>query len=206
MKFYYATEKDPNSLGTGVNLSPAQREDKEVRRLVRPSPKNRNVRRDVRRELIKDPSSTDTKEVISSKSEFSLIFDGVDDYNGDPWKLAQKCGVRPSSIHDFLCGHTNSDSNIISALFIGTSADVMSFDIVVDPQYRRLGLASDLVKVAISEYEQNLDVIPDLKLQADAVNPNMQKILVDNGFKVIGPSHSGYNMERLSSLLRSILR
>lgn len=205
MVFQFATDKDPNSLGTGVNLTPSQKEDKEARRLVRPAPKFRNVRRDVRREIVIDPTDTGSKEIIASKHGFELVFDG-DDFDGDAYKLAQECGIRPSNVHDFLCGHTNSKGKIISALFCGVYGGVMSFDIVVDPGYRRLGLASDLVNVVMDEYKSNQEAVPDLVLQADAVNPSMQKILLDNGFKVTGPSNSGYNMEKVSSLLRHLLR
>ena len=207
MKYQFATDKDPNSLGTGVNLTPAQKEDKEARRLVRPAPKFRNVRRDVRREIVIDPTEPETgsKEIIASESKLVLVFDD-DDFDDDPYRLAQACGIRPSNVHDFLCGHVNGKRKVVSALFCGVSGDTMSFDIVVDPEYRRLGLASDLVKVVIDEYESNREAVPDLVLQADAVNPNMQKILLGNGFKVTGPSHSGYNMEKVSSLLRHSLR
>ena len=113
---------------------------------------------------------------------------GVDLSAVDPYRLARDLSIGISRDKEFTAGHIHN-GELVSALFIDT-ADCFSFDIVVSEQHRLKGLADELVKIAIFEYEYHKQVFEDAyqgsKYQycIEVVNPIMKRLLEKKGFYV----------------------
>lgn len=105
------------------------------------------------------------------------------------YNLAKDRGIYISNSKDLL--YVSYDTNIekvVGALFrsYGTT---YSFDIVVDSSYERAGIATNLVKIAISDYNEFKQHDRKLKMEIDCINPIMADILRRKfGFKDGGSS------------------
>lgn len=98
-----------------------------------------------------------------------------------PYELANSVGIRISRASEFAFGLA-SDGKLAGALFTEIDNDVMMFDIVVDPTFRRLGIADKFIRYAIMlfrDYES--DGLVE-SLSANVVNPAMIPLLRRHGF------------------------
>lgn len=75
---------------------------------------------------------------------------------------------------------------MVGTLFTSLINDKFSFDIVVHPDFRGLGIGSELAKYGLQEFKDLKFDIPEIELQLDVVNPQMRKILEKMGLEVIG--------------------
>ena len=98
--------------------------------------------------------------------------------------LARKSGI--NILSDKEINTIVLDGNkIIAGLWIGTDQEEMSFDVVVDPNYQRQGIAKKLINFAIGEYDMNREAYgDDYKLKGDVVNPNLVGLLKNVGFEI----------------------
>jgi len=117
-----------------------------------------------------------------------LIWGGEDgdEIDEDPWEFASEQGVNVLSHLDFYGGYVNDDGELIGVLFTGISGDDYEFDLAIRPDYRRQGLASELMDIAISDYEEHLEWNPDLVFSLDVISPISRKMLEKRGFRVVG--------------------
>jgi len=109
-------------------------------------------------------------------------YDDVDPEDIDD--LASKSGINILSDKE-INTIVLDDNKIIAGLWVGSDNEEMSFDIVVDPEYQRQGIAKQLIDYAIGEYDMNQEAYgDDYKLKGDIVNPNMVGYLKSKGFMV----------------------
>ena len=85
--------------------------------------------------------------------------------------------------------------NVVGGLWTSVDNEEYSFDVIVDEKYKRQGIGSELVDMAISEFnsihsEMNFEMI------ADVVNPDMVKLLLKKGFEII-EDHHGHTIMKL---------
>ena len=73
---------------------------------------------------------------------------------------------------------------VVGILFTSLVGDSFSFDIVVDPSFRRQGIATELAKQGLQEFQQLSWDMP-IELQVDVVNPHMRSILEGMGLVVL---------------------
>jgi len=113
----------------------------------------------------------------------TLVWSGEDDYEeySDPWSVAHAAGINILSHMDFLAGFVD-EGKTVAALFTSADDECYSFDIAVDEGYRKQGLASKLMDIAIDHYDDLIDVYPDMKFCLKAVNPIAERMLKSRGF------------------------
>lgn len=135
---------------------------------------------------------------VQASSQYQRIYSGgedleylEDDYGLDPYEiqdqayaLAKNNGINILSNKE-LFKMILDGGRVIAALFTASDMDEYEFDVVVDPEYRRQGLAKELVEDAVMDYEGVKEVYPEVKFNVDVVNPNMQKLLEGMGFSVV---------------------
>lgn len=103
------------------------------------------------------------------------------DITPHPYELANSVGIRISRASEFTFGLAK-DGRLAGALFTEIDDDVMMFDIVVDPNFRRLGIADKFVRYAITLFRgYESDGLVE-SLSANVVNPAMIGILKKYGF------------------------
>ena len=117
--------------------------------------------------------------------------------NSDPWILANESGIYISRDKDFKAGHV-SEGGYVSALFDAYNRECYSFDVVVSKGWRRRGLASVLLDVAIEEYDMLLEPFPEMKFCVEVVSPVMEKMLKRRGFVIDERRGSSVYMSRRS--------
>ncbi len=80
------------------------------------------------------------------------------------------------------------EKKVIGALWVSQDHDKFSFDIALDSGYQNMGLSSNLIKAAISEYEMQKEMYgDDLKMEVDVINPKLAQILQSKyGFHKVG--------------------
>ena len=80
------------------------------------------------------------------------------------------------------------EKKVIGALWVSQEHDKFSFDIALDSGYQNIGLSSNLIKAAISEYEMQKEIYgDDLKMEVDVINPKLAQILQSKyGFHKVG--------------------
>lgn len=87
-----------------------------------------------------------------------------------PYDLANSVGIRISRASEFAFGLAK-DGKLAGALFTEIDDDVMMFDIVVDPTFRRLGIADKFIRYAIMLFRgYESDGLVE-SLSANVVNP-----------------------------------
>lgn len=94
--------------------------------------------------------------------------------NNDPWALAQKIGVTILSDKELLASVVDYDEGrVIAAVFNAVTPEDYSFDTVVDPKYQRRGLGTQLIEIAMDEFQAVQEYYPDIKLNLDVINPGI---------------------------------
>jgi GNAT superfamily N-acetyltransferase len=94
--------------------------------------------------------------------------------NNDPWALAQKVGVTVLSDKNLLASYVDyEEGRVIAAVFNSTDPEHYSFDTVVDPKYQGQGLGTNLIQIAMDEYETLQEVYPELNIKLDVINPGI---------------------------------
>lgn len=104
--------------------------------------------------------------------------------------LAKSSGInilRSKELHEIVL---NKDQ-VIGAVFIESDNEEFSFDIVVAEEFRGKGLGNYLVDEVVSIYYNEGYEEIGLKLVADVVNPDMERMLSRKGFTVTNryPGH-----------------
>lgn len=76
------------------------------------------------------------------------------------------------------------NERVVAALFTDeTNSEKFSFDVVVHPEYQRMGIGKELVETAIGEFRYLQDVYgPDYYIDVHVINPNMRTLLESMGF------------------------
>ena len=130
--------------------------------------------------------------------DLQLIFanDEESELVTDPWQFAADHGVTVLSHLDWYGGYVDDQGVLVAVLFTGRSGDNYDFDIVVAPEARRRGLAGQLMDMAIDEYEELREPLPDLVLSLDVINPISRKMLEARGFRVVGGTEDRPQMSR----------
>ena len=134
----------------------------------------------------------------SNPSNPSLFWsDELDELEGDPWKLAASVGVGILSNKEFQAGY-QINGKVVAALFDDPSdPDEYSFDIVVSPQFQKLGLGDKLLNLALNLYQENKEARgADYKIRLDVINPVMERMLERKGFVRVGREGGITLMER----------
>lgn len=80
------------------------------------------------------------------------------------------------------------EKKVIGGLWVSQDHDKFSFDIALDSTYQNMGLSSNLIKQAISEYEMQKEMYgDDLVMEVDVINPKLAEILKNKyGFYKVG--------------------
>jgi GNAT superfamily N-acetyltransferase len=88
---------------------------------------------------------------------------------------------------------------VLGALFTGVSGDTYSFDVAVSPQAQSKGIGSKLTNLGISLYDQDY-ADAGMKIELDAVNPQMIQMLKRRGFEVENQYGGHTLMTRVSAV------
>jgi GNAT superfamily N-acetyltransferase len=130
------------------------------------------------------------------------------DLDADPYELASRVQIRPARTSEFRVGHFDDGTDTLaSALFVSTDGGVFSFDIVVDPDYRKSGLAYELIKYARDEFRELKEMGAVDRIELDVVNPIMRSALEKQGFRVKSERPGHTVMEnKIRKIVRRILK
>jgi GNAT superfamily N-acetyltransferase len=121
------------------------------------------------------------------------------DAENDPWELARSVGVNILSNKDFLAGHV-VDGKFVSALFTASDNNGFEFDVVVDPAWQRKRLGSELMDMALDEYEELRDAYgEDFTLSLDVISPTAERMLKQRGIVEVGRERGHVLMTRESA-------
>ena len=105
-----------------------------------------------------------------------------DDYN-DITALQKDSGINILSDKE-LSDIIRENDKIVGALWTSWDNDTFSFDIIVHPKFRNKGYAKQLIKMALSQFNDEKEAYNNPKLEVDAVNPHMEEMLKKHfGFK-----------------------
>ena len=153
----------------------------------------------------------DNTEIINKETpgEFEYIpFDDVNDFKNEEYGLDMNAiknegivlgksnGISISPNKDlFYIVIEKSTANLAGCLWTEIDANY-SFDIAVYPQYRKNGIATNLIKIAVDEYKkQKSSKGDDFEMEVYAVNPKMKDMLETKfGFEVINKIAGTYLM------------
>lgn len=105
------------------------------------------------------------------------------DLSMQAYQLAKQVGIHISSINEINTVAV-ANNQVVGALFTSLMNNKFSFDIVVNPTFQRQGIGTELAKIALREFRQLKEDMPELEMYADVVNPSMQNILKDMGFNI----------------------
>ncbi len=130
-------------------------------------------------------------------TEEGFDYDTLDDYDIDEddvyngvLELSKSSGINILSDKDIKnVLYDVSTQSIVGVLYDSISDNTYSFDIIINPKYQGSGFAKRLVDDAISEYDDASNVIDNLQMVADVVNPNMERLLSTKNFKEIDKKH-----------------
>ena len=156
-----------------------------------------------------DTYNTVTRRTMTSSRAGLFWEDEWEEFDGDPWEVADSAGINILRGKDFRAG-LQYDGEIVAVLFDESDRDGYSFDIAVSPDHRRKGYAKKLLELALDIYEENREVYgDDYTLNLDVVSPIMEKLLKSKGFKEVGRDRGHTFMTREaspSSVLRRIAK
>jgi len=120
-------------------------------------------------------------------SSLQLVwFEEEEEYEGDPYALAQSVGINILSDKEFRAGYA-VEGILVAALFDSSQSgdqECYSFDVVVDAEWQGYGLGSKLIDLAIELYDELTDPFPNIQFCVDAVNPAVVRLLKRRGFVV----------------------
>ena len=136
-------------------------------------------------ELDDDERTQRVRDRLKLKPAYPNEVWGLDDLEGDPWAFAAAQGVNVLSNFDFYMGYVNHENKIVGALFTAYDSDSYQFDIVVHPDYRGQGLGSEMMDMAIDQFEDLQEPFPDIEFYLDAINPISVAMLKKRGFRVV---------------------
>lgn len=142
----------------------------------------------------------------STKKQQKPIFffvddsDETDEIEDNPRELAKSVGVNILRNKEFRAGY-QVKGKVVAALFDDQSdRDEYSFDIVVSPQFQKLGLGGKLLDVALGLYADQKEYRgSDYKMRLDVINPAMERMLERKGFARIDQEGGITIMERRNS-------
>lgn len=118
---------------------------------------------------------------ISQSIRYEFINEESDDSITDQaYKLAFDSPVNILSDKEPTCVAISGDK-VVGALFTSIVSDSYGFDVVVHPSYQRTGIGGKLTDIALSEYKNMSSDMEDLRMEVDAINPVMKKMLLDRG-------------------------
>ena len=148
----------------------------------------------------KEDYNMPTRRTMTSSSPELFDADELEDLEGDPWALADSVGVNILRNKDFRAGY-QVGGVVVAALFDDSNdPEEYSFDIVVSPQFQKLGLGKKLLKFALDSYSENKQAYgEDYKMKLDVVNPVMESMLRSRGFKEVGRERGITLMEKQAS-------
>ena len=138
-------------------------------------------------------------EIATNKIQYQYAggdFEDDDDFdyvqgNREAYNLADKAGLNILRDKEPFV-YTSLRGKVIGCLFVTDSNQKYSFDIVVSPKFRNLGIGSKLVDIAIQEYNERKPAYNEYDYNIDVVSPSMKSILLKKGFSVLqelGSSH-----------------
>jgi len=116
--------------------------------------------------------------------------DDIDSYADQAWDLASNSEINILTNKE-LARVKVDNGKLLGALWTSWDNDgEFSFDIIVDPSYRRMGFGSDLVDQAIEIFDWESNAFENPHYNIDAVNEDMVRILKNKGFiikdKILG--------------------
>jgi GNAT superfamily N-acetyltransferase len=130
-----------------------------------------------------------------------LVFNGDEDYEGDPWELAKSVGVNILSNKDFQAGFSVG-GELVAALFDASDSDGYEFDIAVRRDWQRKGLGAKLMDLAFDTFDENQEAFgEDYTLNLDVISPIAEKMLKRRGLVEVGRERGHVLMSR-----RAVLR
>ena len=121
-------------------------------------------------------------------SDNSEFYENIqEDLHSKAYELANNRGIRISIDNELLYVYYinfNGLNEVIAALFRGCNNEYYSFDIVVNTDYEKMGLATKLIKISIDDYEIYKEHNKNLIMSINCINPAMSNILEKKfGFK-----------------------
>lgn len=118
-----------------------------------------------------------------------------DSDEGDPYDIAKRAGIYVSNDKEPILTATEG-GKLVGAAFVSVdhASGEYSFDIAVDPDYQGRKIGTKLLDGVMEDYQSNAWEFPDMKIQVDAINPIMVKMLAKRGFEEVGSTMSGVQM------------
>ena len=153
-----------------------------------------------------DTYNTVVRRTMTSSRARMFWEDDWEDLDGDPWEVAKDAGINILRGKEFRAGF-EVDDKIVAVLFDESDSDGYSFDIAVDSDHRRQGLADKLLNVALDIYYENREAYgEDYTLKLDVVSPIMEKLLRQKGFTEVGREGGHVIMTRVASPISVLAR
>lgn len=145
--------------------------------------------------MVSKKSKTVSKEKKKSKGskkvkqKETLYFVSFDEdiryeFSKEAYNLAKESNIGILSDKELNEVVLNEKGDVVAGLWISHDKEEFTFDIIVDPKYRRQGIGKKLIKIAIEEYDSVEEAFPDSKMKADVVSPQMVKLLQKEGFEI----------------------
>jgi len=75
------------------------------------------------------------------------------------------------------------NGEVVGASFVTEYGD-FEFDVVVHPSHRRKGIAKELIRNAVQEFDFRSEADPEIVMQVDVVNPDMVNYMNSLGFVI----------------------
>lgn len=108
--------------------------------------------------------------------------DDMEDYENQAWELAKNSDIYILSNKE-LARVAVADGKLLGALWTAWDPEgAFSFDIIVDTDYRRMGVGSNLVDQAMQIFDWESDAYQNPHYELDVVNDDMVRILKKKGF------------------------
>jgi len=138
------------------------------------------VEREMSRSVETEAPSTASPSDFLSQYSKEYTPEGSKAYN-DAFNFAKTTDIAFSGDPMYV---VRDNGKVVAALFIDFAGDQFSFDVEVSKDHRRNGIASDLVREAIREYDTLKDVLEDLEWNVNVVSEDMKNLLEGRfGFK-----------------------